>query len=95
MIYAVIDPDALPMNGWLWAASVGLVAMVPALVACYRGTVVDRIASLGMAGLLATVELLLLVEGFNRPSFFDIPLTLAILSFGSGMVFVRFAQRWL
>ncbi len=48
-----------------------------------------------MAGALVTIELLLLAEGFDRSSFFDLPLTLALLSFGSGMVFARFVQRWL
>jgi multisubunit Na+/H+ antiporter MnhF subunit len=44
---------------------------------------------------LVTIELLLLAEGFQHPSFFDLPLTLAFLSFGGGMVFARFVQRWL
>jgi multicomponent Na+:H+ antiporter subunit F len=39
--------------------------------------------------------MVLLAEGFNRPSFYDLPLTLALLSFGGGMVFARFLQRWL
>lgn len=83
------------MNAWLWSAAGVLVALAVCLLACFRGGTGDRIASVGMAGLLTTVTLLLVAEGFGRPSFFDLPLTLAVLGFGSGMVYVRFAQRWL
>jgi multisubunit Na+/H+ antiporter MnhF subunit len=34
-------------------------------------------------------------QGVERSSFFDIPLALTLLSFGGGMVFARFVQRWL
>ena len=83
------------MNAWLWSTGGVLLSMVPCGVACFRGDLGDRVASLGMLALLATIALVLIVEGFGRPSFFDVPLTLAILCFGSGMVFARFAQRWL
>ena len=83
------------MNVWLWAAAGVLLSLVPVGVACYRRSLGDRLAALEMAGTLVAVELLLLAEGFGRPSFFDLPLTLALLSFGSGMVFARFVQRWL
>ena len=83
------------MNLWLWAAAGVLLSLVPCGVACFRGGVGDRLVGLEMTGALVTVELLLLAEGFHRPSFFDLPLTLALLSFGGGMVFARFVQRWL
>lgn len=84
-----------PMNAWLWAAAGVLLALVGCLVVCFRGPTGDRLVGLEMTGALVTIELLLLCEGFNRPSFYDLPLTLALLSFGSGMVFARFLQRWL
>ena len=83
------------MNLWLWAAVGVLLSLAPCGVVVFRGDVADRLVGLEMAGALVTVELLLLAEGFGRPSFFDLPLTLALLSFGSGMVFARFVQRWL
>jgi multicomponent Na+:H+ antiporter subunit F len=83
------------MNIWLWAAAGILLSLVPCGIVCYRGTVGDRLVGLEMASALVTIELLLLAEGFNRSSFFDLPLTLAFLSFGGGMVFARFVQRWL
>lgn len=83
------------MNLWLWAAAGVLLALAPCGVAVFRGALGDRLVALEMGGALVTIELLLLVEGFGRPTFFDIPLTLGMLSFGSGMVFARFVQRWL
>ena len=39
--------------------------------------------------------LMLLVQGFRRPSLFELPVLLALLLFGSGLVFVRVVERWL
>jgi multicomponent Na+:H+ antiporter subunit F len=83
------------MNLWLGAAAGILVCLIPCGIVCFRGDLSDRLVGLEMASALATIELLLLCEGFGRPSFFDLPLTLALLSFGGGMVFARFVQRWL
>ena len=80
---------------WLWAAAAVLAALVPCGVCCFRGDLGERLVGLELTGVLVTVELLLLAEGFGRPSFFDLPLTMAVLAFGSGMVFARFVQRWL
>jgi multicomponent Na+:H+ antiporter subunit F len=38
---------------------------------------------------------MLLAEGFGRLPFFDLALTLALLSFAGGLVFARFLERWL
>ena len=83
------------MNAWLWAASGILLSLVPCGVVVFRAGLGDRLVALEMASTLVTIELLLLAQGFNRSSFFDLPLTLALLSFGGGMVFARFVQRWL
>ncbi len=83
------------MNVWLWAATGLLLALVPVMVVCFRGAAEDRLAGLGMAGVLVTLTMVLLVQGFHRIPFYDLPLTLAFLSFGGGMVFARFLERWL
>lgn len=83
------------MNLWLWAALALVPALVLCCVVCFSGTIEDRLVGLEFAGCVVTIELIFLAEGFHRPSFFDLPLTLAFLSFGSGMVFARFVQRWL
>jgi multicomponent Na+:H+ antiporter subunit F len=83
------------MNLWLWTAAAVLVSLVFCGIVCFRGDLADRLVGLEMTGTLVTIELLLFAEGFHRPSFFDLPLATAFLSFGGGMVFARFVQRWL
>jgi hypothetical protein len=39
--------------------------------------------------------LVLLTEGFRRTSEFELPVLLAVLLLGSGLVFVRFLERGL
>jgi len=41
------------------------------------------------------LELMLLVMAFNRPPMMDLPLTLALLSFGAGMLFANMLARHL
>ena len=44
---------------------------------------------------LAVMVLALLAQGFQRPSLFELPVVLAVLLFGSGLVFIRALERWL
>jgi multicomponent Na+:H+ antiporter subunit F len=48
-----------------------------------------------MASVLLTLALLTLAEAMQRPIFLDLALTQALLSFGGGLVFARFFERWL
>jgi multisubunit Na+/H+ antiporter MnhF subunit len=83
------------MNYWLWCAAVLLLALIPCIYICAVKAPPDRLVALEFASCIVTLEMVLLAEGFHRPSFYDLPLTLALLSFGGGMVFARFLQRWL
>lgn len=83
------------MNAWLWAAAAMLAALLPCGITVFRGDDADRLIGLEMTALIIILELVLLAEGIHRPSFYDLPLTLAILSLGGGLVFARFLQRWL
>jgi multisubunit Na+/H+ antiporter MnhF subunit len=83
------------MNVWLWAAAAMLIALIPAGIVCFRGPVEDRVVGLEFTSVIVTLELVLLAQGFSRSPFYDLPLTLAFLSFGSGLVFARYVQRWL
>ncbi len=83
------------MNLWLAAAAALLGCLVPVGVVCLRGDAIDRIVGLELAGVVVTMTLVVLAEGFGRASFFDLPLTLALLSFAGTLVFTRFLERWM
>jgi multicomponent Na+:H+ antiporter subunit F len=83
------------MNAWMLAAAVLLFGMAPCGWLALRGDSLTRLAGLEMAGLIATLELVLLAQAFKNPNFYDLALCLALLAFGSGLVFVRFLERWL
>lgn len=83
------------MNYWLWSAAGLLLALLPCLYVSAFRPAPDRLVALEFGSVIVTLQMVLLAEGFHRPSFYDLPLTLALLSFGGGMVFARFLQRWL
>ncbi|MGH9397327.1 MAG: monovalent cation/H+ antiporter complex subunit F [Terriglobia bacterium] len=83
------------MNIWLLAATVLLVSLIPCGILCLRGDPMDRLVGLETAGIIDTLILLLLAEGFHRSPFYDLALALALLSFAGGLVFTRFLERWL
>lgn len=83
------------MNAWLWAATVLLVAFVPCVVVAVRGKIADALVGLEIATVLTVVTLLVAEQGFARPSFFDVPLALAVLTLPSTLLFARFYRRWL
>ena len=55
----------------------------------------DRVVALEMTAVCETLGLLVLAEAFERTYLFDLALALALLSFGAGLVFARFLERWL
>jgi len=83
------------MNPWLFTAAFLLVCLIAPFLLCARGDVMARLVGLQAASLMVTMILLLLAVGFHRDPFTDLALTLALLSFGGGLVFARFLQRWL
>jgi len=82
------------MNAWLIGATVLVIGLVPCAVVMLRGSVVEALVGLQMAGVLQTIVLLLLAEGFDRPPFFDLALVLALLALAGGLVFARMLERW-
>ena len=82
------------MNAWLVAATALLLGLVPCLVVMVRGSIVEALVGLQMAGVLETVTLMVLAEGFHRAPFQDLALALALLTLASGLVFARMLERW-
>jgi len=84
------------MNPWLLAAAGFALCLVPcAFVALRAPNVVDRLVALEMTAVCETLCLLVLAEAFERTIFYDLAVALALLSFGGGLVFARFLERWL
>ena len=83
------------MNLWLIAGAAVSSALVPCADMCLRGSPERRLVGLEMASLLVTIAMVLFTVGFGRVPFIDLPLALAIMSFGGGLVFARFLEKHL
>jgi multicomponent Na+:H+ antiporter subunit F len=83
------------MNAWLLAALALIFSLIPAAIVAFRGDPMDRVVGLEFASIITTLALMLLAHGFQRIPFYDIALAAGLLSFGGGLVFIRFLERWL
>jgi multicomponent Na+:H+ antiporter subunit F len=83
------------MNVWLAFSAILLLMLVPCGWVCLTTSIMERFMALQMAQILAVMVMLLLAEGFARDIYFDMALVLAVLSLASGLVYVRFLERWL
>ena len=81
-------------NVWLVSAFALLTGLLPCAIVTFRGTSASRLAGLEAATLLIVLIMLLLAEGYHRSFLYDLALMLALLSFGGGLVFARFLERW-
>jgi multisubunit Na+/H+ antiporter MnhF subunit len=82
------------MNAWLISALALIFALVPAAIMTFRGDPMDRLVGFELGSIITTLTLMLLAHGFQRIPFYDIALAAGLLSFGGGLVFVRFLERW-
>ncbi len=83
------------MTSFLVAAIAMLLALLPAGITIARGTLADAVIGFEFITSVAVMVFALLAEGFKRPSLFEFPVIVALLLFGSGLVFVRALERWL
>lgn len=83
------------MNVWLLAAAALMFGLVPCGIVVFTRDAINRLVGLEMAGLIETLILIFLAEGFHNPNFYDLAVAMALLSFGGGLVFARFMERWL
>jgi multisubunit Na+/H+ antiporter MnhF subunit len=83
------------VNVWLAGAAVLLVAVLPCIGVALRGTHLDALVALELATTLVTVALVLLAQGYERPAYFGVALTLAPLGVIGSLVFIRFIDRGL
>lgn len=83
------------MNMWLLAATVLLVALAPLLFVLLRAPRIDALVALELTGTIVTLVLLLLAEGFGRPLYDVVAITLAVLTFFGALAYARMLERWL
>lgn len=83
------------MTGWIVAATALLVVVLVVGVVASSGSLMRRVIALELGGVLVSLALLLLAEGFDRDVYFDLAVVLAAMTFASSLVFVRFLERWL
>jgi multisubunit Na+/H+ antiporter MnhF subunit len=83
------------VTSFVVAAVAMLIALLPAGITLARGTLADAVIGFEFITSVAVMIFALLAEGFKRPSLFEFPVLIAVLLFGSGLVFVRALERWL
>ena len=83
------------MNVWELASEVLIFALLPLTWLAIKGEVRQRLVAFYMAGVILTLLLMLLTMAFHRMPLMDLALTLALMSYGGGIVFARFLARYL
>jgi multisubunit Na+/H+ antiporter MnhF subunit len=83
------------VNAFVIAAIAMLAAVIPCGIVMARGEIMEAVVAYEAVSSIIIVVLVLLAEGFRRSGEFELPVLLAMLILGSGLVFVRFLERWL
>jgi len=81
-----------PFLGWV-ALVLAVAAGGPCLLAVCRGSEGERLVAVQVLSVVATVLLVVLAVGQDRPSYLDVPLVLALVSLAGTLVFARFFGR--
>jgi multisubunit Na+/H+ antiporter MnhF subunit len=77
------------------AAIAMLIAIIPAGIVLCRGELAAGVVAYEFITSVIVMVLALLAQGFQRSSEFELPVLLAVLMYGAGLVFVRAMERWL
>jgi multisubunit Na+/H+ antiporter MnhF subunit len=83
------------VSAFVVAAIVMLIGMIPCGIVVWRGTAMEALVGYEAISSIAVMVLVLLAEGFSRFGELELPIVLAVLLFGSGLVFARALERWL
>jgi multisubunit Na+/H+ antiporter MnhF subunit len=83
------------VNGFVVAAIAMLVGIVPCGIVVWRGTAMEALVGYEAISSIVVMVLVLLAEGFSRFGELELPIVLAVLLFGSGLVFAHALERWL
>ncbi len=83
------------MNAWEIAGAIVAVTLLPCADMCLHGSPERRLVGLEMTGMIVTIAMICFTVGFGRLQFLDLPLALAVMSLGGGLVFARFLEKHL
>jgi len=83
------------VSGFVVAAVAMLIGIIPCAIVVWRGTAMEALAGYEAISSTAVMVLVLLAEGFNRFGELELPIVLAVLLLGSGLVFAHALERWL
>ena len=83
------------MNVWLIAAAAVSATLIPCADMSLRGSPERRLVGLEMTSIVVTIAMVMFTVAFGRTPFIDLPLALAIMSFGGGLIFARFLGKHL
>ena len=72
-----------------------LISLIPAGIVIARDDLPAAVGGYQFITAVVVMVLALLAQAFQRSSLFELPVLLALLMFGSGLVFVRALERWL
>jgi multisubunit Na+/H+ antiporter MnhF subunit len=81
--------------GFAAAAVAMLLALIPAGIVLCRRNLASAVVAFEFITAVIVMVMALLAEAFQRSSLFELPVILALLMFGSGLVFIRAIERWL
>ena len=81
--------------GFVAAAIAMLAAIIPAAIVLCRADVGGSVVAYEFITSVIVIVLALLAQGFQRSGLFELPVLLAVLMYGSSLVFVRAMERWL
>jgi multisubunit Na+/H+ antiporter MnhF subunit len=77
------------------AAIAMLIALIPAGIVLCRGELAESVVAFEFVTAVIVMVLALLAQAFRRSSEFELAVLLAVLMYGSGLVYVRAMERWL
>ena len=77
------------------AAIAMLICLIPAGIVIARDDLPAAVVGYQFITAVVVMVLALLAQAFQRSSLFELPVLLALLMFGGGLVFVRVVERWL
>jgi multisubunit Na+/H+ antiporter MnhF subunit len=84
------------MNLWLVCAILLLIGLfITGAICCFCSDLLGSIVAMEMASGIAIFIVVMLAQGWQHSSWYDLAIALALLDFPSAMVFLIFLERWI